>query len=227
MVADNFESGLGWWTINRTGDAAVTTQSQTVHAGGCAARITVSASGSSLGNMTRAFPAGTREAWSDGWFDFEAQGASTSWNAPTFRFFSNGKRVLDVSRQNGSGSMFVRYPNGSGGWTILQTGQYPALRRWYHLKIHVLANGNASTVEVWLDGSRIFATTDGDARHVGPERADGRRRPRRPGGRRRDRRRRRQGAELTGAAAGGVVARSIRGAARRGGRTANAIRPRT
>jgi hypothetical protein len=158
VVAENFESGLGNWTVNRAGDATVGTQSQVFYGGGCAARIKVSASGSSLGNLTRAFPTGMREAWAEGLFNFEAQGVSTSWNAPTFRFFSDGKRILDVSRQNGSGSLFVRYPNGSGGWTIIQTGLYPALKRWYRVKIHVLANWNSSTVEVWIDGARWFAT---------------------------------------------------------------------
>ena len=157
VVADNFESGLGNWTVNRS-DATVATQSQVFQSGGCAARIKASASGSSLGNLTRAFPAGMREAWSEGMFNFEAQGVSTSWNAPTFRFFADGKRILDVSRQNGSGSLFVRYPNGSGGWTIIQTGLYPALKRWYRVKIHVLANWNSSTVEVWIDDAKWFAT---------------------------------------------------------------------
>jgi hypothetical protein len=158
VVADNFEGGLGNWTITQTGDARVITQSSTVRSGGCAGRITVSARSDSKGNLTRWLPSGTREIWADGWFNFEQQGVSTSWNVPTFRFFSDSKRVLDVSRQNGSGSLFVRYPNGSG-WTIRSTGLYPSLRRWYHFRIHAIANWNSSTVEVWLDGSRIFATT--------------------------------------------------------------------
>ncbi len=159
VVADNFEGGLGRWSVKQYGDARVTTQTQTVRSGGCAGRISVSANWDSLGNMTKWLPAGTREVWADGWFNFEAQGTSTSWNLPTFRLFSNGKRVLDVSRQNGSGSLFVRYPNGSGGWTIRSTGRYPSQWRWYRVKLHAIANWSHSTVEAWLDGSRIFATT--------------------------------------------------------------------
>lgn len=159
VVADNFESGLGQWTVAQQGDAGVTTQSQIVQAGGCAARIAVTANSGSLGNLTRYLPSGTREVWSDGWFHFEEQGISSSWNTPTFRFFSDGRRVLDVSRQNQSAGLFVRYPNGSGGWTIRSTGQYPSLRRWHHVKIHARANWSSSTVEVWLNGSRIFATS--------------------------------------------------------------------
>lgn len=158
VVADNFESGLGNWTVKQTGDARVTTQSSTAHGGGCAGRITVSARSDSMGNLTKWLPSGTREVWADGWFNFEAQGLSTSWNVPTFRFFSDTRRVLDVSRQNGSGSLFVRYPSGSG-WTIRSTGLYPSLKRWYHFRVHAIANWNSSTVEVWMDGSRIFATT--------------------------------------------------------------------
>ena len=158
VVADNFEGGLGSWIVKQTGDARVLTQTSTVRNGGCAGRISVSARSDSMGNLTKWLPSGTREIWADGWFNFERQGVSTSWNTPTFRFFSDSKRVLDVSRQNGSGSLFVRYPNGSG-WTIRSTGLYPSLGRWYRFRIHAIANWSSSTVEVWLDGSRIFATT--------------------------------------------------------------------
>lgn len=157
VVSDGFEGGLGLWSVSRQGDASVTTQSQAARSG-CAGRISVSASSTSRGNLTKALPYGTRELWAAGWFNFEAQGTSTRWNLPTFRMFSYGKRVLDVSRQNGSASLFVRYPDGSGGWTIRPTGLYPAQKRWYHLRIHAIANYGQSTVEVWLDGSRIFAT---------------------------------------------------------------------
>lgn len=159
VVADNFENGLGLWSVAQYGDARVTTQSETVRSGGCAARISVTRNSGSLGNLTRTLPSGTREIWASGWFNFEMQGVSTSWNLPTFRMFTDGKRVLDVSRQNGSGSLFVRWPNGSGGWTLRSTGLYPSQKRWYHFKIHAIANYGQSTVEVWLDGSRIFATT--------------------------------------------------------------------
>lgn len=159
VVADNFENGLGLWSVRQYGDARVTTQSQTVRSGGCAARISVTRNSGSLGNLTKTLPSGTREIWASGWFNFEMQGLSTSWNLATFRMFSDGKRVLDVSRQNGSGSLFVRWPDGSGGWTLKSTGLYPAQQRWYHVKIHAIANYSQSTVEVWLDGSQIFATT--------------------------------------------------------------------
>ncbi|MDX6678006.1 MAG: hypothetical protein QOE31_2058 [Solirubrobacteraceae bacterium] len=159
VVADNFEGGLGDWSVAQGGNGRVTTQTQNVRSGDCAARISVSANWDSLAHMTRALPGGTDEVWSDGWFNFEKQGASSSWNLPTFRFFSGGKRVLDVSRQNQSNGLFVRYPNGSGGWTIRSTGLYPSLWRWYHVRIHAIAKWSQSTVEVWLDGNRIFATT--------------------------------------------------------------------
>lgn len=159
VVADNFENGLGLWSVAQYGDARVTTQSETVKSGGCAARISVTRNSGSLGNLTRTLPSGTREIWATGWFNFEMEGVSTSWNLATFRMFTDGKRVLDVSRQNGSASLFVRWPNGSGGWTIKSTGMYPSQKRWYHFKIHAIANYSQSTVEVWLDGGRIFATT--------------------------------------------------------------------
>ena len=158
VLADNFESGLGHWIVTQQGDARITSGPNIAGARDCVARLAVTANSGSLANLTRPLPYGTREIWADGWFHFLAQGASWSWNVPTFRLFSDGRRVLDVSRQNGTGDLFVRYPNGSGGWTLRSTGLYPALGRWYQVKIHALANWNGSTVEVWLDGTRIFAT---------------------------------------------------------------------
>jgi hypothetical protein len=161
VVADGFETGdLRQWTaVVEEGDATMRVQTNDVHSGKCGLRGHVTLQSTSRAYLTRTLPTGSREVWADGWFKVEREGADSSWNTPTFRFFTGGNRIFDVSRQNGSGSLFARYPNGSGGWTITATGRYPRVGVWYHYKIHIVAAGNASTAEVWMDGTRIFATT--------------------------------------------------------------------
>jgi hypothetical protein len=161
VVSDGFESGdlRHWAAVVEEGDATMRVQNTDVHSGGCGLRGHVTLQWNSRANVTKTLPAGTREVWADGWFKVEREGADTGWNTPTFRFFAGGNRIFDVSRQNGSGSLFARYPNGSGGWTIISTGRRPSVGVWYHYKIHVVAAGNASTAEVWMDGTRIFATS--------------------------------------------------------------------
>lgn len=161
ILADNFEiNDFSLWTkVVQEGDAWAHVETDDVHSGGCAGRVHVTASSTSRANIVKTLPQPAREVWADGWFSIERQGADTKSNVPTFRFFSAGKRVLDVSRQNDSGSLFVRYPNTSGGLTITQTGATLALNRWYQLKIHAVPNGLNSAVEVWLDGTLVYRTT--------------------------------------------------------------------
>jgi hypothetical protein len=161
VVADNFESGLGKWSDTyTTGGASIYASSTTARDGECGLRWRVPETPyESMAYVAKWMPSGTSEIRADGWFRIEREGSDSSWNAPTFRFFSGGERILDVSRQNDSGSFFVRYPNGDGGWTIKSTGRYLSLGRWYRVQVHATARGNSSLVEVWLDGSKVFSTT--------------------------------------------------------------------
>lgn len=163
VIADGFESGnLGAWTaVTTQGDATATVQQQVVHRGRCALRLHVTTQVvHSRANITKTLPAGTTEVWADGWFDIETEGVRSTWNTPTFRVFSGGRRVFDVSRQNGDANFFVRYPNAGGnGWTIISPGRQLSVDRWYHIKIHVVAAGNLSTAEVWLDDALVYRTT--------------------------------------------------------------------
>jgi hypothetical protein len=161
VVADGFESGVltKWTKATTQGDATVGIQNDDPHTGSCALRLHVTTDvWDSRANLTKTLPAGTNEVWEDGWFKFEREGADIGWNNPTFRLLTNGERVFDVSRQNGDGNFFVRYPNGSGGWTIPSMGRRLSTGRWYHIKAHVIAAGNLSTIQIWQDGTQIFDT---------------------------------------------------------------------
>jgi hypothetical protein len=163
VIADNFEHGLGDWTrVTAEGDGAAATQTSNVKSGRCSLRVHVTnLVWDSRANLTESLPAGTRELWATGWFNTETQGVDQGWNTPTFRVLSNGKRVFDLSRQNQTGNLFVRWPSRvPREWTLLQTGRTIALNRWYEVKVHLVANDNISTVEVWLDGTRVFQTNE-------------------------------------------------------------------
>lgn len=160
VVADGFESNSfsNWTTVIQEADATARVQMDTVKTSNCAAKIHVTANAGSRANISKALPANSHEIWSTGWFNVSREGASTSSNVPTFRFFNGSSRLLDVSRQNGSGSLFVRWPTATGQ-SINSTGRTLNVGQWYQLKVHAVANGSQSQVEVWLDGAKIFDRT--------------------------------------------------------------------
>jgi hypothetical protein len=54
---------------------------------------------------------------------------------------------------NSDGQLFMRLPNGSGGFSFTSLGRIIALNRWYNLKVH--ADVAAGVAEVWLDGALL------------------------------------------------------------------------
>lgn len=157
VIADGFESNSfsNWTTVIREGDATAQVQTSTVKNNNCAALIHVTGNSGSRANIAKTLPSASREVWATGWFNITREGASTSSNVPTFRFFNATTRLLDVSRQNGSGALFVRWPTATGQ-SINSTGRTLNVGQWYKIKIHAVANGSQSQVEVWLDDVKIF-----------------------------------------------------------------------
>ena len=162
VLADGFDHGNfgGWTRVVRSGDARVRIRASAVAARGCVAAIHVTARAGSRGSVVKALPAGTRQIWATGWFDITRRGAKRTSNVPTFRFFSGATRVLDVSRQNGTGALFVRWRSGRG-FSVHGTGRTITLRRWFQIKVHAVANGARSQVTVWLNGVPVLTRTGG------------------------------------------------------------------
>ena len=160
-VADNFEEAFGQWTeVAQEGDATAQIQNQAVKNGRCSLKLTVTNNiWSSRANLTKTLPARSKEVWASGWFNMLQEGSDSGWNLPTFRFFVGGKRVLDVSRQNVTGNSFVRWRTPSGGWAYGYPNRVLSLNRWYHVKVHTIANGDLSTVEVWFDNTLVYRNT--------------------------------------------------------------------
>jgi hypothetical protein len=160
VLADNFERGFGSWTkVSTQADATVVIEKDKVKTGLCAVRETVTTTWDARANLMKTLPAGTKEVWLTGWFNTEQDGTDQSWNTPTFRVFTNGKRVLDVSRENVTGNVFVRYPQDPWHWSFIATGKRMDLNRWYLVKVHAVANGNLSRIEVWIDGVKVADTS--------------------------------------------------------------------
>jgi len=91
-----------------------------------------------------------------GWFNIQAEGASGA-NVPLLRVFDpSGARLASVYRQNQGGDALWVHHSGAYNAT---TGKL-ALGAWGHVRLHVIVAGSgASTVEVFLNGTRIYQTT--------------------------------------------------------------------
>lgn len=158
VVAENFESGLDAWNSVSYEAGGTVTVGPPAHTGRCSVTTYVPpAANGSRANVLKGMPSGTDEIWADGWFNTLVEHTEAGWNTPTFRLFTGGKRVLDISRQSKTGSFFLRYPNPqTGGWSYLSSNRTMALNRWYHVRLHVVARGNLSTAQVWLDGALVM-----------------------------------------------------------------------
>ena len=108
--------------------------------------------------MTRALPADASDAVADGWFRVDAEGRSGS-NVGFFRFFDGANRIADIYRQNSSGGAWFRTRDAAGNLVFTPLGVDLQLGRWYHVRFHVRANGNASTIEVWIDDTLRYSNT--------------------------------------------------------------------
>lgn len=160
VLADNFESYdfSKWSAVGLAGDATATIQTATVKSGACAAKLHVTSNASSMANLSKTLPAGTADAYADGWFNVASDGLSGS-NVPEFRFFSGTSRVVDVYRVNGTGQMYLRLPNGSGGYQFISLARTRALDVWFSVNVHVVANGASSTVVVKIDDQTVLTRT--------------------------------------------------------------------
>lgn len=155
VLADNFEAyNLNKWSATGvSGDGTATVDTSAAHAGNCGALLHTTANSSSRAYLSRSLPAGTSELWADGWFNVKVEGASGS-NVPFWRVFdSSGGRLVDVYRTNVGGSLYLRLPNGAGGWTYTSLNRTIALNTWHRIRLHVVAG--SGTVEVWYDGTQV------------------------------------------------------------------------
>ena len=161
VIADNFEAfNLSKWTgTGVSGDGSATVSTSAAKTGNCGALLHVTSNLSSRAYLSKSLGSGVSEVWADGWFNVKAEGASGS-NVPFWRLFdSAGVRLVDVYRTNVGGALYLRLPNGSGGYTYISLGRTIALNTWHEIKLHVVAG--TGTVEVWYDGTQVGGTLTG------------------------------------------------------------------
>lgn len=159
LVADNFESFSfdQWTSTNLSGDGVAKVQTDVVRSGACAARLTVSSATGSRANLDKRFTQ-RAQVWSDEWVNVQGEGAAGS-NVALLRLFSSDIRIVDLYRANGSGELFLRTPNGAGGFSYAKLPRVLALNTWYRIQVHAAADGGAGSVAVSVDGVPLTPAT--------------------------------------------------------------------
>ena len=157
-LADDFETGdlRRWSRVVREGDAAIRVQNSRSHDGRCALRLTVTTRSDSRANARKYLATDTRTVRTSAWFRVDREGVSGS-NVPILRYFNGSARMIDVHRKNGSGELWLRTSNGSGGWNYVRLGRSLALGRWIHVRFRATAAWGTSAVTVTLDGTTVYS----------------------------------------------------------------------
>jgi hypothetical protein len=160
ILADNFESGgFGSWSqVVREGDAWASVSTNRHVSGWCSGSLHVTSTWSSRAYIRKWIGWQAKDVWVSGLFNVDREGLIGS-NVPYVRLWNDSGRVFDVFRKNGEGSLWLRTANGSGGWWYVKLKGWTSLDRWYALKVHVRPNWSWTTVEVWLDGSRLYSSS--------------------------------------------------------------------
>ncbi|MCU1522968.1 MAG: hypothetical protein JWN19_3353, partial [Arthrobacter sp.] len=162
VLATSFEAqtiaATGFGAPVTAGSGTATVSDVTAHAGKCAAKLHVTTAAGSLANFSTPLPAGSKDVYADGWFNVTAKGVDGN-NVPYFRFFTDGTRVLDVYRSNnGIGPLWLRVASPTGTPTYTRLVPTVKLSSWHHLTLHAVANGAATTVEIWFDDKLVFTS---------------------------------------------------------------------
>jgi len=162
VLATNFESGSlttsGFNAPFTAGTGTADVSSAQQHSGRCSAHVHVTTAAGSVANFPAPLPAGSNDVYADGWFNVTKEGVAGN-NVPYFRFFNGNTRFVDVYRSNGGGGplwLRVAAPNGTLGYTPMKVNV--PLGTWHHLVTHVVANGSATTIEVWFDGKLLYSS---------------------------------------------------------------------
>jgi concanavalin A-like lectin/glucanase superfamily protein len=154
LFSDGFESGdFESWTLMKTTGAGVTAlQSQDVRTGAVAAELS---NNGSVAYMRKKFAPPQRDLTASGSFRVVEQGGRS---VPFLTLLAtDAKRAVSVYRDGTSGEIRV-----ADGVTSFPTSGALPLDTWGEITVHAIVAGKGSTVEVLLNGTRIFQTTSAD-----------------------------------------------------------------
>jgi hypothetical protein len=158
LTATTFEGNtLAPFVATRSGNGTVAVASPTAHTGTCSAHLQATNTLGSVANMGYGLEAGTKRASADAWVNIVSGGLRGN-NVPYVRFFSGATRIADVFRDNATGTPWLRItnPNGTFSFTKLSAANM-RLNAWHHVQMQVRANGEKSSIEIWLDGAKVFS----------------------------------------------------------------------
>jgi len=160
VLADNFESGTfnGWTTVVHNGDATAYVTGTHHQSGWCAGRLHVTANSGSRAYLQKWIGWSAWDVWATGEFYIDGAGWIPN-NVPYLRLWDGSRRIVDVYRQNGTGGLWLRTATSSGGWAYVMLKSWVPMDTWHSVKMHVRPNWGWSTVEVWFDGSRVYANS--------------------------------------------------------------------
>ncbi len=162
VVATSFEEGTitasGFNSPTTKGNGKAGVSDAKAHTGKCSARLDVTTSSGSVANFQAPLPSGTNSVYADGWFNVAKAGADDN-NVPMFRFFNGNTRVLDVFRANkGKGELWLRVTSPAGEYSYARLNPGVALDSWHRLAMHVVPNGDKTTVEIWFDDKSVYSS---------------------------------------------------------------------
>jgi len=161
LVNDTFESGslVPPFTPTAKGTGIATVSKAAAETGACSAYLHVTNDSGSLANIAYPLPSSTKGYYADGWFDITVAGVSGN-DVPYFRWFSGANRIADIYRYNNNGQLWLRVtaPSGAFVYTELVAGNI-SLNVWHHVQMHIIPNGNATTIGVWFDGKSVYSSS--------------------------------------------------------------------
>jgi hypothetical protein len=148
LFDDDFETGnlSAWTAVNSLG-----VQQQLVHAGQWAARATSSGAAGSSAQVTLAGP--LSDVYYRTKFHLASQGPNS---VSLLRFRTAANAALSSVFVASTGKL--TYRNDTSGATVASS-QNVTKSAWHDLQVHVLVNGAASQVEIWLDGASVLSQT--------------------------------------------------------------------
>jgi hypothetical protein len=166
VVQTSFENGdLDQFIPTTSGKGVVAVSTAQHRSGACSAYLHATADAGSVASMsTPSLPPRANEIYADGWFNITQAGLPDN-DVPYLRFFNGSDRVMDVFRDNKDGQLWLRVASPSGSFVYTRLGRVAELEAWHHLVVHVVANGSASTVEVWFNDQLLYSSNEVSAGH--------------------------------------------------------------
>jgi Bacterial Ig-like domain/Bacterial Ig domain len=156
LFTDGFESGnfSAWTLVKTSGDGTASVQSGVVKSGTYAAQFTESTGASSYAYARKTLAQDQNEVTVSA--DVQLATTGSSGKLPLLRLFDAGlTRRFSLDRANSNGALSFT----DGGGTVTLSSSL-ALATWGHIDVHIVSGTGTATVEVKLDGTLVYSSTN-------------------------------------------------------------------